>query len=83
MCPCLSPILPFVAQVAIYFTNVLSRYCLVDLALSLVVITDSRHRMTSGETQTLVDLGLADKAPAHRSVDLRINIGVDMETTEE
>jgi hypothetical protein len=47
ICPRLSPILPFVARVAIYFTNVLSRYCLLDLALSLIVITYSRHRMTS------------------------------------
>jgi hypothetical protein len=46
-CPRLSPILPFVARVAIYFTNVLSRYCLLDLALSLIVITYSRHGMTS------------------------------------
>jgi hypothetical protein len=28
--------LPFVARVAIYFANVLSRYCLLDLALSLI-----------------------------------------------
>jgi hypothetical protein len=48
-CPRLSPILPFVARVLIYFTNVLSQYCLLDLALSLIVITYSRHRMTSRE----------------------------------
>jgi hypothetical protein len=47
ICPRLSPILPFVARVAIYFTNLLSRYCLLDLALSLIVITYSPHRMTS------------------------------------
>jgi hypothetical protein len=47
ICHSLSPILPFVAQVVIHFTNVLSRYGLLDLALSLIVITYSRHRMTS------------------------------------
>jgi hypothetical protein len=48
ICSRLSPILPFVARVAIYFTDVLSRYCLLDLALSLIVIRYSRHRMTYG-----------------------------------
>jgi hypothetical protein len=58
ICPRLSPILPLVARVAIYLTNVLSRYCLLDLTLSLIVIPYSRHRMTSEQNVTEIEFCL-------------------------